>query len=213
MRAPHICSPAGTATSSRDGSALVKNLLFPSYTAAGSLAFHTSDNNNKPEAADAKGGNHVDESMLTHTGAGSLNQSAASDGGGGHDASMVDSSTAADSGALSPLPGFYPTNGSLRLTRFEGPNVFTWNILKTLDSEAYRPGEWNRLRVRIDGEGRIICSVNDQMVIDIVDFTFKAGRIGLCKFRAPSAEFRKFRHSKRFPKSAKRGMPHFCLIV
>lgn len=98
--------------------------------------------------------------------------------------------------------GFYPTNGSLRLTRFEGPNVFTWNILKTLDSEAYRPGEWNRLRVRIDGEGRIICSVNDQMVIDIVDFTFKAGRIGLCKFRAPSAEFRKFRHSKRFPKSA-----------
>ena len=98
--------------------------------------------------------------------------------------------------------GFYPTNGSLRLTRFEGPNVFTWNILKTLDSKAYRPGEWNRLRVRLNGEGRIICSVNDQMVIDLVDFTFKEGRIGLCKFRAPGAEFRKFRHSKRFPKSA-----------
>ena len=26
--------------------------------------------------------------------------------------------------------GFYPTNGALRLTRFEGPNVFSWTILK-----------------------------------------------------------------------------------
>ena len=95
----------GTANSSRDGSALVKNLLFPSYTAAGSSeAFHAGVNNNTHEEADTKGSNHVDESMLTHTGAGSLNRSAASDGGGGHDASMVDSSTAADGGALSPLP-------------------------------------------------------------------------------------------------------------
>ena len=97
--------------------------------------------------------------------------------------------------------GFYPTNGSLRLTCFEGPNVFTWSILKTVESDAYLPGEWNRLRVRLDGEGRIICSVNDKVVIDLIDFTFKKGDVGLCKFRAPGAEFRRFRHSKRFQKS------------
>ena len=95
----------GTANSSKDGSALVKNLLFPSYTAAGSNeAFHTSANNKHEADTKLTGSNHVDESMLTHTGAGPLNQSAASDGDSGHDASMVDSSTAADSGALSPLP-------------------------------------------------------------------------------------------------------------
>ena len=98
--------------------------------------------------------------------------------------------------------GFYPTNGSLRLTRFEGPNVFSWTILKTLETDAYRPGEWNRLRVRLEKEGRIICSVNDQVLIDLVDQSLKNGRIGLCKFRLPTAEFRKFRHSKRFPQSS-----------
>ena len=30
--------------------------------------------------------------------------------------------------------GFYPTNGSLRLTRFDGPNVFSWTILQTISS-------------------------------------------------------------------------------
>ena len=35
--------------------------------------------------------------------------------------------------------GFYPTNGSLRLTRFEGPNVFSWTILDTIQSQAYLP--------------------------------------------------------------------------
>lgn len=98
--------------------------------------------------------------------------------------------------------GFYPTNGSLRLTRFEGPNVFTWTILRTLETDAYKLGEWNRLRVRLEKKGRIICSVNDQVVIDLVDPAFDAGRIGLCKFRAPTAEFRKFRFSKRFPSSS-----------
>ena len=98
--------------------------------------------------------------------------------------------------------GFYPTNGALRLTRFEGPNVFSWTILKTLESDAYRPGEWNRLRVRLEKEGRIICSVNGQVLIDLVDQSLKDGKIGLCKFRAPSAEFRKFRHSKRFAQSS-----------
>ena len=97
--------------------------------------------------------------------------------------------------------GFYPTNGSLRLTRFEGPNVFSWTILDTTQSQAYRPGEWNRIRVRLEENGRMICSVNDEVVIDMIDHGFDSGSVGLCKFREPTARFRFFRISKRFPKS------------
>ena len=43
--------------------------------------------------------------------------------------------------------GFYPTGGSLRRTRFEGPSVFNWTILRTVDSPAYQPYEWNLLRI------------------------------------------------------------------
>ncbi len=97
--------------------------------------------------------------------------------------------------------GFYPTNGSLRLTRFEGPNVFSWTILQTIPSEAYRLNEWNRLRVRLEENGRMICSVNDEVVVDLVDRGLESGQVGLCKFREPTARFRFFRVSKRFPKS------------
>ena len=97
--------------------------------------------------------------------------------------------------------GFYPTNGSLRLTRFEGPNVFSWTILQTIPSEVYRLNQWNRLRVRLEENGRMICSVNGEVVIDLVDRGLESGQVGLCKFREPTARFRFFRVSKRFPKS------------
>lgn len=97
--------------------------------------------------------------------------------------------------------GFYPTNGSLRLTRFEGPNVFSWTILKTIPSLAYQPGEWNRLRVRLEENGRMVCSVNGEVVIDQIDHGMGSGKVGLCKFREPTARFRFFRISKRFPNS------------
>ena len=97
--------------------------------------------------------------------------------------------------------GFYPTNGSLRLTRFKGPNVFSWTILDTVQSHAYLPGEWNRLRVRLEENGNMICSVNDEIVIDLIDHGLDSGSVGLCKFREPTARFRFFRVSKRFPKS------------
>ena len=35
--------------------------------------------------------------------------------------------------------GFYPTAGQVRLTRFDGANVFTWTILKELKTPHYRP--------------------------------------------------------------------------
>ena len=62
--------------------------------------------------------------------------------------------------------GFYPSSGSLRLTRFDGPDVFTWNILRQLQSDAYHPGEWNRLRVRVE-EKKITCFVNGEKVIEL----------------------------------------------
>ena len=97
--------------------------------------------------------------------------------------------------------GFYPTNGSLRLTQFDGPNVFSWTILKTITSQAYKPYEWNRIRVRLEENGRMICSVNDEVVFDLIDNGFDEGNVGLCKFREPTARFRFFRVSKRFSNS------------
>jgi len=93
--------------------------------------------------------------------------------------------------------GFYPTNRSLRLTCFNGPKVFDWNILQTIASPDYRPGEWNLLSVRFEQGGFIRCLVNNQVVIEKADFTLNEGWVGLCKFREPGAEFRNFRISPR----------------
>ena len=118
---PSAAAPQDGTTNGREsGSALVKNLLFPSYTDAGSNeAFQSSDgavsaddtannNNNIHQEADTtanKGTSHVDESMLTHTGAGPLHRSVNSDDGGEEqDKSLVNASTVADCGALSPPP-------------------------------------------------------------------------------------------------------------
>ncbi len=95
--------------------------------------------------------------------------------------------------------GFYPTAGSLRLTRFEGPTVFNWTILNTVQNDAYLPGEWNRLRVRLGEKGKLTCSVNDQVVIEVADVALRKGKVGLVKFRQPAAEFRRFRFAKELP--------------
>ena len=93
--------------------------------------------------------------------------------------------------------GFYPTNRSLRLTCFNGPRVFDWNILQTVSSADYSPNQWNLLTVRFEQGGFIRCLVNNQVVIEMADFTLEEGLIGLCKFREPGAEFRNFRISPR----------------
>jgi len=87
--------------------------------------------------------------------------------------------------------GFYPTNGKLRLSRFDGPDVFSWAVLEEKPSDAYRPGEWNRLKVRIE-KGKISCFVNGQLVIESTDSVRSSGRVGLVKFRATQAEFKHF---------------------
>ena len=87
--------------------------------------------------------------------------------------------------------GFYPTGGQLRLTAFEGPEVFDWRILGTVPNPAYRPGDWNLLRVRHEA-GHIRCWVNGVEVFSISEDALKGNRIGLAKFRNTTAEFRDF---------------------
>jgi serine protease Do len=88
--------------------------------------------------------------------------------------------------------GFYPTNGGLRLTRFEGPDVYSWKILETVQSAAYHHGDWNHLRVRLEVD-RIQCFVNGEAVITSDDSVLRSGRAGLCKFRHTQPDFKDFR--------------------
>ncbi len=88
--------------------------------------------------------------------------------------------------------GFYPTAGKVRLTRFDGASVFSWTVLQELATDAYRPGDWNQLRVRVDA-GKIQCFVNGRSVIEVEDTGLRGGHAGLCRFRAPAAEFKSFR--------------------
>lgn len=88
--------------------------------------------------------------------------------------------------------GFYPSNGKLRFTRFEGPDVYSWTVLSEFASEAYRSGQWNHLRVRVE-PGKITAWVNAQRVLVHEDSVLRGGSAGLCRFRAPMAEYRGFR--------------------
>ena len=98
--------------------------------------------------------------------------------------------------------GFYATNGSLRLTCFNGPKVFDWNIMETKSSPHYLPGAWNLLSVRFEQGGQIRCQINGHEIISAIDFTFKNGWVGFCKFREPGAEFRNLRISPRLSPGA-----------
>jgi regulator of sirC expression with transglutaminase-like and TPR domain len=88
--------------------------------------------------------------------------------------------------------GFYPTGGKLRLTRFEGPDVNSWQILQDVASPHYRQGEWNTLRVRVEKDG-VRCYVNDQLAIESKDAEWADGQVGLAKFRQTRAAFKNFR--------------------
>ena len=91
--------------------------------------------------------------------------------------------------------GFYPSGGRLRLSRFNGPDVYSWAVLAEVKSAHYRPGEWNALKVRFE-KGKIECFVNDQSTIVSDDEKLDGGRVGLAKFRQTAAEFRSFRIGK-----------------
>lgn len=97
--------------------------------------------------------------------------------------------------------GFYPSGGGLRLTRFDGSDVFSWKILEQKASDAYRPGEWNTLKVRIE-KGKLLCYVNDKLAIESDDAALTEGRAGLAKFRTTKAEFKQFRVGAKLAGSA-----------
>jgi regulator of sirC expression with transglutaminase-like and TPR domain len=92
--------------------------------------------------------------------------------------------------------GFYPSGGKLRLTRFGGPDVFSWKILQEVPTEHYRPGDWNTLKVRIDKQ-RFTCYVNDHEVAQESDPAYAGSLAGLAKFRNTVAEFKKFACAER----------------
>lgn len=91
--------------------------------------------------------------------------------------------------------GFYPSNGKLRLSRFEGADVFTWKVLLEKAVDAYRPGQWNRLKVRVEKD-KFRCFVNDELVVESNDDVFTKGKIGLAKFRQTAAQFRRFEYGR-----------------
>lgn len=88
--------------------------------------------------------------------------------------------------------GFYPSGGRLRLTSFEGPTQFSWNVVREIESAHYRRDEWNEIKVRVE-QNKIVGYVNGHEVVTVNEVRQPPGRIGLCKFRTPSAKFKRFR--------------------
>ena len=95
--------------------------------------------------------------------------------------------------------GYYPSAGKLRFSRFDGPDVFSWNVIQEKPSSAYRKGEWNLLKVRVEKD-RMVCFVNDEQVFESTDSRLAGGKFGLAKFRETSAEFKGFQVGKELPK-------------
>jgi len=95
--------------------------------------------------------------------------------------------------------GFYPSNGRLRFTRFDGPTVFTWNVIEDVDVPEYRKDDWNHLRVRVEEDG-IRCYVNDHEIVVSSDQNLRKGRPGLVSFRGTEAAFRRFSCGAEVPR-------------
>lgn len=88
--------------------------------------------------------------------------------------------------------GFYPSGGKIRLTRFAGPDVFSWKIIEEIPTELYRPGEWNTLKVRLE-EKSFTCWVNGKLLREDVPVEYFGPRVGLAKFRETVAEYKRFK--------------------
>jgi len=97
--------------------------------------------------------------------------------------------------------GFYPSAGQMRLTRFNGPTVLSWTILEQVPTAHYRRGDWNTLKVRREKE-KILCYVNDHLVIESSDAGLPDGKVGLAKFRDTAAGFKAFQIGTNLPSVA-----------
>ena len=92
--------------------------------------------------------------------------------------------------------GFYPSNSRLRISRFDGADVFNWHVLEEKASAFYHPGQWNFLKVSVNGN-RIRCYCNDHLIFDLRDGTYVEGKVGLAKFRNTVAAFRNFQLARK----------------
>jgi regulator of sirC expression with transglutaminase-like and TPR domain len=97
--------------------------------------------------------------------------------------------------------GFYPSGGALRFVRFEGPDVYSWHVLKEIRSKAYHPGEWNTFKVRVEKD-RLLLTCNGKLVQESDDKGLTAGKVGLATFRGTKAEFKDFQVGETVKASA-----------
>lgn len=96
--------------------------------------------------------------------------------------------------------GFYPSNGNVRFSRFDGPDVFSWAVLREVRKPSLNREGWNLLKVRVEVD-RMLCYLNQELVFEIADSTYRSGKVGLCKFRQTEAEFKEFRFGKKLNES------------
>ncbi|TWT49810.1 putative serine protease HtrA [Thalassoglobus neptunius] len=94
--------------------------------------------------------------------------------------------------------GFYPSSGVLRLTRFDGPTVYSWNVLQDQKTVHWTPNSWNKIKVRIE-EDRLSCFCNDELIFEQMHPQLQSGKIGLVKFRHTTASFKRFRFGSELP--------------
>ena len=91
--------------------------------------------------------------------------------------------------------GFYHSNGQMRLTKFNGPDVYSWQVLRQDNLNSYLPGDWNHLKVRIHSKG-FSTFLNGQLAYEHMEDFSSSKKVGLAKFRNTIAEFKGFHVSK-----------------
>ncbi|NBR07131.1 MAG: hypothetical protein EBT92_15390 [Planctomycetes bacterium] len=92
--------------------------------------------------------------------------------------------------------GFYPSNGQIRLTKFNGPDVYSWQVLRQDPLNSYLPGDWNHLKLSIHSKG-FTTYLNGQLAYEHVEDFSSSKKIGLAKFRNTIAEYKGFHVSKK----------------
>lgn len=92
--------------------------------------------------------------------------------------------------------GFYPSNGQMRLTKFNGPDVYSWQVLRQDNLNSYLPGDWNHLKVRVHSKG-FSTFLNGQLAYEHMEDFSASKKVGLAKFRNTIAEFKGFHVSKK----------------
>ena len=97
--------------------------------------------------------------------------------------------------------GFYPSDGGVRLSRFDGPDVYSWAVLREARPKSLKKEGWNSLKIRVESN-RILCYLNGELTFETNDSNYKSGKVGLCKFRQTEAEFKGFRVGEKIEQRA-----------